>query len=415
MVEKGNHEHRRILAHIQAIDNELRPWIARAVYGTNGLPPPSTYIGQDAYRSDSEDEDGGTDFILDATTNARLYKSDVVAATYRFAADIHMALPSDRDGPTLSLEQNKDDNIQESYRYTLSFPSQMMLPSFPGPFCASKWEARREACYIACQNLVRAGIMSYRHFPQSQALVGDVDTEGEPNASQDIKTANTSAQTHGYPRKTPDFWRTSHAPQSPPTTLYPTVIMPDGLGGEPHAPVALLTTAPLPVNPNFALFYNGQRTEVRFVTASPLEVTDAQLHALHGYTVRATRSLTNKPFGCAFGALLCYLAPLRDGWHTAAVPDARWPLPSVAAHIPWDAVQLAADHFAIPLVDHVAPLDERARDAIVLDRQVEFTMRHFVVKVRHDLTPLSKSEDSPVRPVGECRFVLVLTRFSILA
>ena len=240
------------------------------------------------------------------------------------------------------------------------------------------------------------GIMDHRHFPQTRQTSADqsevVGTDGEALAQRDVKTANTSAKTHGYPRKTPDFWPNTQS--SPPTVLYPTVVAPDNMGEDVHAPVLLLTRAPLPHVPEFSLFFSGLRTTVRFYKAAPVEITDAQLKALHGYTLRITKSLTNKPLDCAPDVLLCYFAPLDSSWNSSISP--HWPLLSVEKHILWDAVQLAADYFAIRLLDSNVPIDERAKDAIVLDRQVEFTMRHFVVKVRHDLTPLCKADDSPV-------------------
>ena len=404
MVERGNNEQRQILTRLQSVDSELRAWIVGLTRGDHVAPPKSTRIGLDSYESDSEGEGESGDHIVDAVTSARLDRSTVVPAFYRFAVQIH-ALPGAADEKvSLSLETEERGESGAAFRYTVSFPKCTMLQNFTGEFRSTTWEARRDVCYQACQELIRVGIMDHRCFPQlqrfSQDQSGSATANGNAAASQDIKTANTSATTHGYPRKSPDFWRNTQ--YQPTTTLYPTVVAPDDMGGDVHAPILLLTRAPIPHIPEFSLFFSSLRTTIRFFKAAPIEVTEPRLKALHGYTLRVARSLTNKPLECPPESLLCYFAPLDSSWNSNL--STHWPLLSVEEHILWDAVQLAADYFAIRLLDVNASVDDRANDAIVLDRHVEFTMRYFVVKVRHDLTPLSKAHDSPVRrPCCFCR------------
>ncbi|KAI0751319.1 hypothetical protein C8Q80DRAFT_1098350 [Daedaleopsis nitida] len=388
LVERDNNEHRRILARLQTLDDELRSWIADLAQDDENVPPRTMYTSIDPYRSDGEEDDQDEEYIEDPTTGARLYKSDVVAAVYKFVAEIQATPGFGEQTPSLSLEKTggNGNGQRETFRYTLTFPVVMRLPTFVGPYSPSRWEAKRDTCYQACHELVQVGLMNLRHFPQSR-----IPAPRATSTPSKIQTANASAKTHGYPRKTTDFWRNSQS--SPSTTLYPTIVVPEDLGGDPHAPVLLLTRAALPLTVEFNVFFCGARASVRFYKAEPLEVNDGQLKALHGYTLRVTKSLTNKPLDCPVGSLLCYFAPLEPTWHSSL--SARWPLLSVQDHIQWGSVQLAADYFAIPLLDGNTSIDERARDAIVLDRQVEFTMRHFVRKVRHDMTPLSKAEDSP--------------------
>ncbi|KAM5532423.1 hypothetical protein V8D89_013917 [Ganoderma adspersum] len=395
MVERGNNEQRQILTRLQSVDSELRAWIVGLVRGDNDAPPKSTHIGFDSYESDSEGEGEDDDHIVDVVTSARLDRSTAVPAFYRFAVQIH-ALPGAEDEKvSLSLETEERGESGSGFRYTVSFPKCTMLQNFTGGFCSTPWEARRDVCYRACEDLIRVGIMDHRCFPQLQRFPqdqsGSVNANGNAAASQDVKTANTSATTHGYPRKSPDFWKNTQS--QPTTTFYPTVVAPDNTGGDVHAPILLLTRAPIPHVPEFTLFFSGLRTTIRFFKAAPIEVTEPRLKALHGYTLRVARSLTNKPLECLPESLLCYFAPLDSSWDSNL--STHWPLLSLEEHILWDAVQLAADYFAIRLLDVNASIDDRANDTIVLDRHVEFTMRYFVVKVRHDLTPLSKADDSP--------------------
>ena len=386
MVERNNNEHRRIVTRLQASDDAVRAWIADLAQGEEGAPPRTIHTSFDPYASDGEGEEDDVDYVLDPTSSARIYKSDAVGAVYRFIAEVYPISGVDDGAVSLTSEEQSEGNGEMSYRYTLSFPVSTRLPTIVGPSCASRWEARREACYQACKELTRVGLMNIRHFPQSRDA-GEFASKAPPR-----QKAKTTASAFGYPRKSPDFWPNSQF--APPTVLYPTVVVPENLGDEPHAPVLFLTRAPLPLIPEFTLFFSGARATVHFYKGEPIEISDVQLKVLHEYTVRISKTLMNKPLECPVGSMLCYFAPLDSTWHSSLSPG--WPLLSLAEHIPWDAVQLAADYFAIPLVDGMASLDDRARDAIVLDRQVEYTSRYFVVKVRHDLTPLSKADDSPV-------------------
>ncbi|EIW61760.1 ribonuclease III [Trametes versicolor FP-101664 SS1] len=390
LIEKGNNEQRKILTRVQMVDADLRGWIAGFVGGdSKHMPPSTTHTTLEPCLSDSDGEEEDGEFVLDPTTSAHLHKSEAEAAIHRLVAGFEDPTGATQDLPSVSLERKPGQGAQ-SYRYTISLPTSFGIPGVVGPYCPTKTQARREAFYKACEESVRSGLMSYQHFPQPLWQPPDATQVADSDAPQDVKTANSSAAIHGYPRKSPDFWTNSS--KYPVTTLYPTVVVPENLGGEPHAPVAILTRAPLPQMSEFLLFFSGARATVRFYPGAPFEVNSGQLHALRGYTVRVVRSLTNKPFECTSESLLSFFAPLNAPWQP--LPGVQG-LQPVAKHIPWDAVQLAADYYAVPLFNSLTALDDNARDAIVQDRNVEFTMRHFLVTVRHDLTPLSKAEDSP--------------------
>ncbi|KAI0829411.1 hypothetical protein BC628DRAFT_1360416 [Trametes gibbosa] len=398
LVEKGDNEQRRIVTQIQAIDNDIRTWITGFARGEgNNMPPVSLRTTLDPCLSDSEDDEEDSEFILDPTTNARIYKADAEAAVHRLVVDLWGQTSESQDIATISLDHHPSQNGEAIYRYTISLPRSAGVSDVSGPYRHTKVQARREAFYRTCQACVQKGLMDYQHFPQTSWREGPepLAEDSESDASQDVKTASSSSATHGYPRKSPDFW--TNSPKYPATTMYPTVIVPENLADQPHAPVVLLTRAPLPQIPEFSLFYVGARTTVRLYKGTAFEVTSVQLEALRGYTNRVVRSLTNKPFACAAEDLLCFLAPLSSSWvpHLGTMQNSKWSQLSVREHIPWDAIQLAADYFAVPLYSNLTSLDDSARDAIVQDRNVEFTMRHFLVTVRHNLTPMSKAEDSP--------------------
>ncbi|KAI0334804.1 ribonuclease III [Cubamyces sp. BRFM 1775] len=394
MIERGNNEQRRVLNHVETIDADLRGWIAGfAEGGNNAIPPKSLYTSLDP-RLDDESEGEGQEYILDPATSARLHKPDAEAAFYRFVATFEQQAVWNQVTSSISLDENEGDIAGGKYRYTVSPPKSTGIPDIVGPFCSTKARAKREALYRACQECVRLGYMDYRHFPQRPWCSGDPHSQAGGSNSQEVQTANTSAGTHGYPRKSPDFWANSS--KCPVSTLYPTVVVPDSLAGESHAPVVILTRAPLPQIPNFLLFFAGARATAHFYKGAPFEVSAVQLQALRGYTNRVVRSLTNKPFDCPADDLLCFFALLTPSWQPlSGAPGFLGAQLRIREHIPWDSVQLTADYFAVPLWSNLTSLDDSARDAVVQDRNVEFTMRHFLVKVRHDLTPLSKVDDSP--------------------
>ncbi|KAH9894228.1 ribonuclease III [Cubamyces lactineus] len=389
MIERGNNEQRRVLNHVETIDADLRGWIAGFAQGsTNAIPPRSLYMSLDP-RVDDGAEGEDQEYMLDPTTSACLYKPDAEAAFYRFVATFEQQAVWNQGTSSISLEENDSTR----YRCTVTPPKGIGIPDIVGPSCFTKAQAKREALYRACQECVRMGYMDYRHFPQPPWYSDDPHSEARGSA-QEVQTANTSAGTHGYPRKSPDFWANSS--KYPVSTLYPTVVVPDSLGGESHAPVVILTRAPLPQIPNFLLFFAGARATAHFYKGAPFEASPVQLQALRGYTIRVVRSLTNKPFDCPAESLLCFFAPLAPSWQPlSGAPGFLGAQLRVGEHIPWDSVQLTADYFAVPLWSSLTSLDDSARDAVVQDRNVEFTMRHFLVKVRHDLTPLSKVDDSP--------------------
>ncbi|KAJ8501426.1 hypothetical protein ONZ51_g579 [Trametes cubensis] len=393
MVERGNNEQRRMLNHVETVDADLRGWIAGFAQGENNAIPPKTLYTSLDPRFNDEDEGEHREYILDPVTSARLHKPDAEAAFYRFVATFEQQAVWNQGTSSITLEEIDSGNVNGRYRCTVTPPKSTGIPDVVGPFCATKIQAKREALYRACQECIRLGYMDYRHFPQLPWCSDDPHSPAG-GSLQEVQTANTSTGTHGYPRKSPDFW--ANSPKYPVSTLYPTVVVPDSLAGESHAPVVILTRAPLPQIPNFLLFFAGARATAHFYKGVPFQISPVQLQALRGYTNRVVRSLTNKPFDCRAESLLCFFAPLAPSWQPlSGAPGFLGPQLRVGEHIPWDSVQLTADYFAVPLWSNLTSLDDSARDAVVQDRNVEFTMRHFLVKVRHDLTPLSKVDDSP--------------------
>lgn len=224
-----------------------------------------------------------------------------------------------------------------------------------------------------------------------------------PSETQDLekKAAVASSSVFRYPRKRPDFWTDIAPLPSRAGRLYATILSIRDLNGTHHAPILVLTREPLPDLPDFSVFSSGLSTTVNLKRASPIDYNEEQLSALYGYTTRVFRVITNKPFTCPVDNLPYLLAPLDNSFGLYAAQHGSLTELQVDEHIPWEAIQLAADEFIVPLVsDGNLSKNDFAADAVVQDRKVEFTNRYYITKVRRDLTPLSKADDSPVCPAG---------------
>lgn len=220
-----------------------------------------------------------------------------------------------------------------------------------------------------------------------------------PSENRDLekKAAVASSSVFRYPRKKAEFWANISPLPSRAGRLYPTIASAGDLNGAHHAPVLILTREPIPELPSFPVFSAGFSAPVQLKKAAPLDYNEEQLSALHGYTIRVCRVITNKPFTCPVDNLPYLLAPLSEGFSLYAAQQGSSADLQVDEHIPWEAVQLAADEYIVPLApDGDTSHSDFAADAVVQDRKVEFTNRYFITKVRRDMTPLSKAEDSPV-------------------
>lgn len=407
MVEKDNDVHRRIVSLINPDDEKMQEWTEKVFTDPrSSVPPRSLRVTTDPYTSDSEDEDDGdpTQYIKDPTTSGRIYPQDATTVIYRFAAMHPGPETPEEDGHLFEFEDFIGvSGAARKHICTVILPQGSPIERVTGPPSSSGAEARRAACFQTCWDLFERGFLSYRLFPLP------------PSATKMDATPKTSAKKEGdgstnpqdqkwvgarcYLRKKPDFW--DNAISGLHRALYPTIIMTDAAPDSPlpYAPILMLSWKPLPPLDSIRLFFSGVPGLVHFRPAEPFEVNEDRLHDIYMYTIRLCRAIGNKPFVCSLENMPYFLAPLMSSWHDASnVSSATWELPSVADHIPWDAVKLGAEHWVVPIrTDSVQALTNDMENAVIQDRGVEFTRRYDVVRVRPDLTPLSKPEDSPVR------------------
>lgn len=395
MVERGNDVQRRILCQVMHLDNDMQRW-TKLLRNNTQVPAPPRRLSESTnpYHSDTEDDDCESDeFVKDPTTSGRIYLQDATTVIYRLAS-ISRCQDSEPSGDS-PLFQFRD--IHQDFGSTPAYVCTIHLPGttvngLSGAPQASMAGARRAACYKACVELSTSGLLDYRLFPLPTSLTAAhrsiiLGADNDPGVPDNRTTGSQC-----YPRKQPDFW--DNAASAPHTSLYPTIISTDHLddAAQPHAPIVILTRQPLPDIASFKIFLSSVPAIVHFRKGAAFEVSETQLQTIYLYTLRICRAIGNKPFTCSLPDVLYFFAPLHLGWE-----DSGAQLPNIVDSIPWDLLTLAAENWALPLKrGNPEELAEQIRDAVIQDRQVEFTRRYDVVKLRTDLTPLSKPLDSSV-------------------
>ena len=399
MVERGNDVHRRILSRITNLDSAMLDWTETLCNLPEGaVPPDSLRETINPYHSDSDDEDGdgvSAEHIKDPTTGGRIYLQDATTTLYRYAASAR--------SKGLHISRNQQlfefQDIRNGFELPRAHVCTIVLPGTPidkvsGAPASSKAQARRFACFKACKFLFQSGLLDFRLVPLPAALRTQKDNNLRKLLEKDLSIDLKASGTRLYGQKRPDFW--ANASKGDPTILYPTVIfIKDAEDSPEYSPIVILTRQPLPDLQCFRLFSSGVGVPVQFYKAAPLRVDEVQSKDIHMYTVRICRAIMNKPMSCSLEKMLYFFLPLSSDWRP---PDhLGFDIPDISDSVPWNLVSLAADHWAVPInKNSPGQLELDMKDAIVQDRWIEFTRRYKVVKVRHDLTPLSKPADSPV-------------------
>jgi endoribonuclease Dicer len=404
MMQRGSDSHRRRLLQVTQLDEATQTWSDSVVQSPEGPIPPVTMLdSRDPYLSDSEDEGDPTSYIKDPTTGGRIRIQDATGIINRFAAS---ASAVGRDPSGLFRFETAPVSLKSPPQFlcTVTLPPGPPVPPVSGLPSTSRAHARRTACYRMCNELFERGLLGPQLFPRSslktigQKRVLDVSrtidcTEEDLVTTISSQLAAESKQTgvHGYPRKKPGFWENTIGLE--PCTLYPTVIF--VRKRESYGPLILLTRAPLPRMSSLRLFDSGFRIAVDLKPGAKFSVDAERLHDLHRYTIRVYRSIVNKPLNCRLEEVPYFLAPLKPSWPGLNRPQTdRWHMDEIVDDIPWDLVKLAAGNWVTELPTE--NLEDSLEDAIIQDRWIEYTRRYYALRVRRDLTPLSKPVDSPV-------------------
>ena len=410
MIQRGCDGHRRRLLQITRVDAVTQTWMNNITQvSESAIQPVAIVDSHDPYLSDSEDEDDSAHFIKDPTTSGRIRLQDATGIIHRFAMSISSGGTVSGHVPPLFRFENvlASHTSQSSFICTVTLPLGPHVPPVTGLPSVSKTHARRTACYQTCKELFERGLLGPQSFLRPPLnitrpkRVPDVchtlDYTGEDSLnaflSQPPGTRKQSGL-HSYLRKKPEFW--TNATNSKSAILYPTVISVQDQ--ELYGPLVLLTRAPLPRMSDLRLFDSGFPIVINLKQGASFTVDAERLDDLHLYTIRVYRSIVNKPLVCTLEEMPHFLAPLKTSWigfHQKQT--SRWGIDEIVDDIPWDQVKLAAHKW----VTELSPenLEKSFEDAIIQDRWIEYTRRYYFIRVRRDLTPLSKPVDSPVSPI----------------
>lgn len=413
MLQRGNDTHRRILTNITQLSRAMHNWVEIIANGPEGAVPPTTlYETHDPYLSESEDEGEPDSYIKDPTTSGRIRLQDATGVVYQVAASMQSGLTEDLDDQPLFhyTETTTERGTYPRVICTVTLPKGPTIRKFSGSPSSSFSQARRIACYETCSALFHSGLLDYQFFPQPRHAPrhhpdesNPLDPEGSGNGVSLPPKGSSHNKMNGtrcYPRKRPDFWPNSLGAK--PTRLYPTVISVEisssAASAGRHGPIVMFTRMPLPSIASFKLFNAAIASYAHLRRGAAIDVDNERLEDLHRYTIRICRSMMNKAFVCPLERMPYFFAPINTSWPGfSESEDDRWHRQDIVKHVPWEQVSLAARECVVPLkMESVEALSTDLEDGILQDRWVEFTRRHFVVRVRSDLTPLSKPTDSAV-------------------
>lgn len=383
MVENDNDMHRQMLTQLsEEASNEQ--WIPVIIHN-GGVPiPPSSlaeYLGPFQFSDDGEMSSWS--YIEDPVTGSRLYEYNALEALYRFVAVVQKAGVS--GAPLMVTREVSVPQNQQAWFCTVTLPVGLPIKHVTGPIRLTPTHARRSAAYETCVQLYEHGAFHSNLFPVLQRHLNPA-TASSATVSADRVSGNRC-----HPRKRSHFW--SNSIRLHERRLFPFVVYVDREGVD-YAPIMLLTRQPLPHVPPFRLFFPGTSETILNHRAPPLEVDEQRLEALYLFTVRVCRAISNKPLVCPLEKMAYMFAPLKL---PEQVDTRSWDPLRLTEYISWDTIDLAGRTWMVKFsLEELRSSTEAVHDLIVQDRSVEFTRRYYVARIRQDLTPLSKPEDSPV-------------------
>ncbi|KAF8138575.1 hypothetical protein EV363DRAFT_1394017 [Boletus edulis] len=378
MAENGNNEHRQALSRFS--EGEFNEWWISVVIHSGGVPIPPSPLTENRLTCQFGDEAdiGSWPCIEDPVTGRRLYEHDALETLYRFVA---LAQKADSScAPLLITREVSVPQNQQAWVCTVTLPVGLPIDHVIGPTRLTPIHARRSAAYEACVQLYEHGAFHNNLFPV---------TLPDPTVPAAL-AADKASGNRCYPRKRSLFWSNSIRLHT--RRLFPFVVCVDRQGAN-YAPIMLLTRQPLPHIPSFRLFFPGTSETVGNLRAPPLELDEQRMEALYLFTLRLCRAIANKPLVCHLERMAYMFAPLKLPEQVDA--SSLDPV-HLTDYISWDTVELAGNTWMVKFdLEELRTFPDGGHDLVVQDRSVEFTRRYYVARLRPDLTPLSKPEDSP--------------------
>ncbi|KZO93295.1 ribonuclease III [Calocera viscosa TUFC12733] len=400
LTEKGNQRGMRTLASHQASSRRGSVSSMSSESSSRRRPDRTTDSG------DEDDDD--RPYIEVPETSTRIYEEDAPQVLMRYVSI------KEKAPVTLNVEYRAVDETQRFYECTIHFPPSAELDDVKSEHYPSKAAARRRAAYLGCEELNRRGLLADlvahadRKLRTLTKVVKPSIFDDELGVALEKKLAKERGKRERgskiYPRKKLDLWRDSLL--VPRDTLYPAIIYLDT--GDMTLPDAyrtlcILTRLPLPRVPPFELFFPelnkapdqevAATVMVKLLPCAPFHVPAERASDLHRYTIRLVRSSTSKQFFCLSDRMVYYFLPMKAGWTSlTSLLDGSLPI-VIDDLVDWLDVETAAAQAAWSPLDR-QHLEEEINDTVIQDREMEFTRKFQPLRVRYDLNPLSKPEDS---------------------
>lgn len=390
LVERNNDYQRQVLDRSSSNSVEILQWMD-TFHRSPRIPAPPQRLKSSSrtYLSDDEDEtnderSGG--YLVHPATSGRIYPEEATMILVSLVSHLREVLHFPEGQSLFDFQLAKGKNFQGSrFTCTVNLPGSN-IDGRTGPAAKSIYLARRLAAFEACEQLLAMGVLDHRVVPLPPSLVPQV------HGLENLDSAKVSG-TRRYSVKQPDFWR--HQNSGPVSVLCPTVFTVES-HHEQYAPIVFLTRKPLPPLSDFHLFASGNRVFVRSFPAAPFEVDSDKTEKIRGFTMRVFRSFLNKPLECALEDMTYLLAPLVPSWLREDAYGLS--LPQLESSLDWDLMGQVKDKWVVPIRhSSVEELEEDLTDAVIQDRWIEFTRRYHVIKLRTDMSPLSKPEPTEVR------------------
>lgn len=371
MAELGNVDHSRLLTENKASENKMRDFC-------NALPDNRKLGGNDI----------DMDYFLREETDQPTYEvpSTKAKLTYRSSlvilAQYVSTLPEPSEG-TLKAEYSVFCTT-DGFVCEVSLPSSSPVRQATGRPHSRKQVAKCAAAFAMCLKLYEKKYIDKHLHPIFASRLP---------AMRNARLAVSSKKQAKYKmRAKPAAWFAL----GPPTHLYATLLMlsnPEALNRDSR-PLVLLTRCPVPLLPEFPLFFGqGRASNVKCVPLNtPMQSTADELNALTAYSLRAFYDVFSKEYEGTAADMPYFIAPCVEPQHSFALPGAGADARSI---LDWSSIRLVAEQ-----TDRICCKGDEP-DAFFENKFVsdpfDGSRKFYLHRVRRDLSPLDPVPEG-VRP-----------------
>lgn len=411
LFEKGNDNHRRIAYSLRSIPPAWKKWI-KHLHGEVRHAPPGTLNGEafspadrSEYVETPEDQEG----IIDGVTGSKLTSSHALEAIYRFASTSLKEVQDTFAIPPL-LECRRSENGSARFSCVVNL-SRTPLGTIFGPWCRFQADARRLACYQACQELHRLRLLGSSLFPPppplspAKVMVALDIPKGGPKAFS-AGSVPPPVQQYVFAKRQIEFWGRSLSSHVS-SRFYPTVVtlctnapseldeVSHPLWSGPFQSICILARCPLPEFPSFQLRFVELTRTVHLKRCAALDLDDSEIQEIQSFSTEFCRTITGRNLVMASVQSPCLFLPLNPKWNEDhPSEETPWPFPSVSQYISWKDIRRVArmDDLPFDLEEEkpVSEWDTLLADTVFQEQRGSTSALYFGIRLRPDLNPRSK-------------------------